>query len=225
MATRWGTSHFVSYEKAVAYYSGQGYSNTQTAVDRKLSDGEIHIGAPEAKPGQTVTLNREEGRYFVEEEEQQNKTAQEFGKCEKCGGKLQQHEFAIGRHAWDCKAPQPEDNAYIAMMKAQGWKVYQRRSNATYKGEYCYTTDGVNIAYVQWSDGRPSVSTVHYPNKQTGTGFHFADRITAETVSKAMSTVAPSWARLSDVSSVCKYKDWEEFHESNSFNAELMEAI
>ena len=68
MATRWGTSHFVSYEKAVAYYSGYGYSNTQTAVDRKLSDGEIHIGPPTAKAGQKVTLEPQEGRYWIEDE-------------------------------------------------------------------------------------------------------------------------------------------------------------
>ncbi len=115
-------------------------------------------------------------------------------------------------------------NEYIDMMKAQGWKVYYRPAKGTFKGEYCYVTDGTNIAYAQWSDGRPSVSTVHMPNRQTGTGFQFADRITAETVSKAMSTLAPSWARQADVSSVHKYKNWEAFHKANSFNSELVEA-
>jgi hypothetical protein len=109
------------------------------------------------------------------------------------------------------------------MMKSQGWKVYQRLTQITYRGENCYCTDGTNIAYVQWTDGRPSVSTVHYPNKQTGTGFQFADRITAETVSKAMGCLAPSWARQSEVASARKYKNWEAFHTANSFNAELVE--
>ncbi len=44
--TRWGTSHFVSYEKAVSYYGPYHYSNTRMAVDRKLADGEISIGPP-----------------------------------------------------------------------------------------------------------------------------------------------------------------------------------
>lgn len=30
--------------------------------------------------------------------------------CDVCGGKLQPHEFAIGRHTWNCKAPQAEQN-------------------------------------------------------------------------------------------------------------------
>ena len=65
MGTRWGTSHFVSYEKAVAYYSG--YNNTQRAVDRKLLEGEIHIGRPAAKPGEKIVLDKAEGRYWIEE--------------------------------------------------------------------------------------------------------------------------------------------------------------
>ena len=72
METRWGTSHFESRAAAIRYYRPYGY--TAASVERKIVEGEIHIGPPEAKPGQTVTLNREEGRYFIEEEEkpQQN---------------------------------------------------------------------------------------------------------------------------------------------------------
>ena len=115
-------------------------------------------------------------------------------------------------------------NVYVEMMKAQGWKVYKRPTvTASFKGEYCYCTDGTNIAYAQWSDGRPSVSTVHKPNRQTGTGFQFDDRITPDSVLKAMTTLTPTWARARDIPSVHKYKNWEEFHKSNSFNAELVE--
>jgi len=114
-------------------------------------------------------------------------------------------------------------NEYIEMMKAQGWKVYKRTPEGIFKCEYCYCTDGTNIAYVQWSDGRPQVSTVHLPNKQTGTGFQFADSITPDSVRKAMDCVAPSWASNKDRASVHKWKNWEEFHKANSFNAELTE--
>ncbi|OYV38946.1 MAG: hypothetical protein B7Z80_08705 [Rhodospirillales bacterium 20-64-7] len=71
---KWGTSHFESKDAAISYYRPYGYSNTAQAVERKLADGEIHIGKPEAKPGQTVTLNREEGRYFIEEAERQEQS-------------------------------------------------------------------------------------------------------------------------------------------------------
>ena len=109
-------------------------------------------------------------------------------------------------------------NGYVEMMRAEGWQVYARD-----KGEYCYVTDGAHIAYVQWSDGRPQVSTVHVPNTQTGTGFQFADEITPEVIRLAMDCVAPSWAKDRDRQSVRKYKDWNEFHNSNSFNSELRE--
>jgi hypothetical protein len=74
MATRWGTSHFVSYEKATNYYSSPcyGYSNTHEAVDRKLREGEIHIGPPTAKAGQKITLEPKEGRYWIEDEPNAN---------------------------------------------------------------------------------------------------------------------------------------------------------
>ena len=114
-------------------------------------------------------------------------------------------------------------NEYIEMMKAQGWKVYKRTPEGIFKCEYCYCTDGTNIAYVQWSDGRPQVSTVHLPNKQTGTGFQFADSITPASVRKAMDCVAPSWASNKDRARVHKWKNWEEFHKANSFNAKLAE--
>ena len=120
---------------------------------------------------------------------------------------------------------EPNTNGYIEMMKAQGWKVYQRPVKGISKGEYCYCTDGTNIAYVQWSDGRPQVSTVHKPNRTTGTGFQFSDLITPDSIRKAMACIAPSWALSREVPSVHKYKNWEEFHKSNNFNAELEEVL
>ena len=114
-------------------------------------------------------------------------------------------------------------SGYIEMMKAQGWKVYKRNGLGGRPSEYCYCTDGTNIAYVQWSEGRPQVSTVHVPNRMTGTGFQFADSITPETIRAAMDCHAPSWVRVGEIPSVRKYKDWEAFHHSNTFNAELAE--
>ena len=113
-------------------------------------------------------------------------------------------------------------NEYTDMMKAQGWQVYARPNGHTER-EYCYVTDGIHIAYVQWSDGRPHVSTVHVPNRESGTGFQFADTITPQTIRLAMDCIEPSWARARERGSVRKYKDWNQFHQSNSFNSELTE--
>ncbi|AZO29364.1 hypothetical protein [Mesorhizobium sp. M1B.F.Ca.ET.045.04.1.1] len=60
---RIGTSHFESLEAAGRYY---GDPRGSTAAD-KVAEGEIHIGPPSTcEPDETVTLNREEGRYFIE---------------------------------------------------------------------------------------------------------------------------------------------------------------
>jgi hypothetical protein len=107
----------------------------------------------------------------------------------------------------------------IEMLKETGLQVWMRKLT----DEYCYCTDGINICYVQWSDLRTTVSTVHIPNRQTGTGFQYSDTITPDHVRKAMMTIAPGWASSKDRASVKKYKDWNDFHNSNSFNAQLFQ--
>jgi hypothetical protein len=62
-----GTAHFESLAAAVRYYRPYGFENTAATVARKLAEGEIFIGPPALKAGQTLSLNREEGRYFVTE--------------------------------------------------------------------------------------------------------------------------------------------------------------
>lgn len=63
MGTRYGTSHFVSRAAAINYYDA--YGNDVEEVDRKLVDGEIHIGRPTAPDGCTVYLDNIEGRYII----------------------------------------------------------------------------------------------------------------------------------------------------------------
>ena len=62
----YGTSHFVSKAAAVRYYRPYEQEATK-AVDRKLAEGQIHIGVPELKNGQQCYLNADEGRYFITE--------------------------------------------------------------------------------------------------------------------------------------------------------------
>lgn len=60
-----GTNHFVSFQKAVIYYSTCGCPREQ--VERKLQDGEIAIGVPKVTPKQKVILHPIEGRYLIED--------------------------------------------------------------------------------------------------------------------------------------------------------------
>lgn len=65
-----GTSHFPSYGAALRYYRPyeQPLASTQQlrqVIDRKLNEGQIHIGKPALKPGQTLTI--EDNRYHITE--------------------------------------------------------------------------------------------------------------------------------------------------------------
>ena len=66
MKTRTGTSYFKSFDAAFRYYKDYGFNYGD--VQRKIQDGEIHIGKPTLKPNQKLVLNTEEGRYFIEED-------------------------------------------------------------------------------------------------------------------------------------------------------------
>jgi hypothetical protein len=62
---RWGTSHFVSLDAAERYY--RNYGETAADVGAKIEAREIHIGKPmNCEPDEVVTLDRSEGRYFIE---------------------------------------------------------------------------------------------------------------------------------------------------------------
>ena len=66
MTVRHGTSHFMSRDAAIRYYRPYHYPDTALAVDRKLREGEIHIGQPTAKPGESVKVDID-GRYWIDE--------------------------------------------------------------------------------------------------------------------------------------------------------------
>jgi len=62
---RYGTSHFAQFSHAVRYYKGYGLD--AKAVQRKLDEGEIHIGAPEHKPTERLYWDKKELRYFIDD--------------------------------------------------------------------------------------------------------------------------------------------------------------
>jgi hypothetical protein len=63
---RIGTSYFISRRTAVRYYKTHG-GFTKKDVNRKIEDGEIHIGQPPLKPGQRLVLIDRYTRYAIEE--------------------------------------------------------------------------------------------------------------------------------------------------------------
>ena len=65
--TRYGTAHFVSKAAAITYDQPYHYEDVVEAVERKLADGEIHIGAPKLKPGERLLIIDEGTRYAIEE--------------------------------------------------------------------------------------------------------------------------------------------------------------
>lgn len=66
--TRTGTPYFISITAARQYYRPYHYEDTAAAVTRKLATGEIHIGPPPLKPGQTAAPDQE-GRYIITDQE------------------------------------------------------------------------------------------------------------------------------------------------------------
>lgn len=58
-----GTNYFVDMKAALRYYAQYGF--TYAAVFDKRARGEIHTGVPPVKPGESLELNRREGRYFI----------------------------------------------------------------------------------------------------------------------------------------------------------------
>lgn len=62
-----GTSHFISLGAAQRYYAPYegGIEDAVHAANRKLDAGEIHIGKPSLKVGETLSVVPGEGRYQI----------------------------------------------------------------------------------------------------------------------------------------------------------------
>jgi hypothetical protein len=74
MAITYGTAYFPTLAHAARYYHPYGYANVRETVLRKVHEGEIHIGAPQLKPGQRLILIDDGNRYAIEENEARHRT-------------------------------------------------------------------------------------------------------------------------------------------------------
>lgn len=72
-----GTSHFPTLHCAIRYYMPYegSYKETKPVVERKLDEGQIHLGKPAIKPGQKLILIDEGTRYAIIENEPRPSTA------------------------------------------------------------------------------------------------------------------------------------------------------
>jgi hypothetical protein len=67
--TTFGTAHFVTLRHAASYYRAYfgPYGMALQAAREKLAAGEIHIGPPIVRPGETLVLLDGETRYGIRE--------------------------------------------------------------------------------------------------------------------------------------------------------------
>jgi len=104
----------------------------------------------------------------------------------------------------------------LKALDVAGFKAFKRKPSDT----WVIFTDGINIGYAQESYyGFVTLSTVHVPNSNTGTGFAIED---VSDLSKANLEKAfmhsPQWAKPSDRASVKKWRSINEYINSSDFN-------
>lgn len=108
------------------------------------------------------------------------------------------------------------DPAIIKEVQKAGFDVYMRDPSDT----YMYYTDGKHIAYLQKRRWELSISTVHSPNRKTGTGFQVVknpSHLDKRTLQGGFAYVPP-WVSPSDLETVKKYPDMETFLGATKWN-------
>lgn len=64
-----GTSHFTTLAMAIRYYReyepGSSRLEVAKSVGQKIAEGAIHIGKPELKPGETLSVIDDGARYAI----------------------------------------------------------------------------------------------------------------------------------------------------------------
>lgn len=114
------------------------------------------------------------------------------------------------------------DTATIAKVQRLGFRVYMRRTTDSWM---IFTSqDGKRLGYLQEErlGGPLSISTVHKPNSQSGTGFsinQWVSDLTREELESGFRSI-PSWAGEYELRSVEKWKDISAFIAANAFNRE-----
>jgi hypothetical protein len=119
---------------------------------------------------------------------------------------------------------------FATLLKDNGFNVYVTKSTSPLVQSYFHFEFENNIGYVQTDESnytnRLRFTSVHKPNRLTGTGFGLQDAyegIENPTIEDAKEAfiIAPKWAK--NKNSVIKYKNFEEFQaEKSKFNTQLI---
>ena len=64
-----GTSYFKDIASAQRYYAEYDYEDVASTVARKIAEGEIHIGKPDVRVGETLSLIDNGTRYAITSKE------------------------------------------------------------------------------------------------------------------------------------------------------------
>ncbi len=111
-----------------------------------------------------------------------------------------------------------KDAAQLAIKN--GLKVYTKKDSAGLIS-WLYVTDEKNISSVSAERWGVTVSTIHKPNRTTGTGYSLhgynnpKEFLTIEEI-KAGFIFCPNWAKTGDRASVKKYKSFDEFKKTKA---------
>ncbi len=111
------------------------------------------------------------------------------------------------------------DKTTIAKVQSLGFNVYMRNEKDSW---LLFTSaDDKNIGYLQQERfGGVTLSTVHIPNKTTGTGYqiqHMEDDFNVDDLNTCFAT-APHWAFNRDRETVRKWRDMAAYIAANSWN-------
>ena len=100
-----------------------------------------------------------------------------------------------------------------------GFRVFMQ---TPYDSWLYFVDDADRIGYAQETrSGFVSISTVHIPNSETGTGFVLDDIPSLSTYNLAKAfVIAPGWVTGGQAASVNKWANWEAFKASSPFNAD-----
>lgn len=115
---------------------------------------------------------------------------------------------------YDKKFKSDSVKQYAKDLKKSGYNVYYADDDR--KDNFFLVEKNNNLAYVQYDDYDGfTISSKHKANRTTGTGFQVYKTYNPKTSDVEKGFIfAPSWARKKELSSIQKYKNFEEYQKS-----------
>lgn len=111
-------------------------------------------------------------------------------------------------------------------IKKAGFTAYVRKPlNPWNEITYAIYTDGERLGYIQLNLGGFSISTMHKPSPNIGTGFRMIEfsNLSKDELTKGF-FLAPHWVRYDELKYVKKWESVDQWLNSSKFNQEYMKA-